>query len=193
MKLLPYTHKTERLYRIYSKFPGIVQLGILKIINNINNYSIQRLKTPIMLTFFVTNQCNARCKHCFYWKNLGKNENKELKLMEIKDMVSSFRHRLSTVLLTGGEPFLREDLAQACKIFYDINRTKKVNIPTNGLEPELTYSCAKEIVENTGLFLSIIVSLDGLEKKHDEIRGIQGAFQKGVETISYLKVIQMCI
>lgn len=190
MKLLAYTHKTERLYQVYIKFPRIVQLNILKVINGINNFSIQRLKTPIILTFFVTNRCNAKCKHCFYWKNLGKNKNNELKLGEIKDIVSSLRHRLSTVLLTGGEPFLRRDLVQICKIFYDINRTKKVNIPTNGLEPELIYKCAKEIVENTGLFLSVIVSLDGLEKKHDEIRGIQGTFQRARETVSYLKDLE---
>jgi len=110
--------------------------------------------------------------------------------VEIKDIISSLRHRLSTVLLTGGEPFLRKDLAEICKMFYDINGTKKINIPTNGLEPEIIYSCAKEIVENTGLFLSIVVSLDGLERKHDEIRGVQGAFQKGVETVSYLKDLE---
>lgn len=190
MKLLPYTHRTERLYQIYTKFPRIVQLIALRIINNINKFSIQRLKTPIILTFFITNRCNAKCKHCFYWRYLNKNGNNELKIMEIKDIVSSFRHRLSTVALTGGEPFLRKDLIQICKIFYSVNRTQKINILTNGLAPELIYNCAKEIIENTGLFLSIIVSLDGLEKKHDEIRGIQGAFQKVVETVNRLKNLE---
>lgn len=190
MPLLPYTNKTERLYQAYIKFPRMVQVGVLRIINNINNFNIQRLKTPIILTFFITNRCNARCKHCFYWKHLSKNIKNELKLKEIKKIVSSLKRPLSTVLLTGGEPFLRKDIVQICKIFNDINRTKKVNIPTNGLEPKLIYKGAKEIVGNTGLFLNIIVSLDGLEKKHDEIRGVKGAFQRAIETIGYLKDLE---
>ena len=190
MLLLPYTYKTEKLYHAYHKIPRIGQIMGLKIINKINNFNIQRLTTPIILTFFVTNQCNAKCKHCFYWKHLSQNISEELNLKEIKKIVSSLKHPLSTLLLTGGEPFLREDLAQICKIFYDINRTKKINIPTNGLMPKLIYKCARDIIENAGLFLSINVSLDGLEKKHDEIRGVQGTFQRAIETIGYLKNLE---
>jgi MoaA/NifB/PqqE/SkfB family radical SAM enzyme len=155
---------------------------------SINNFRIQRLKTPIILTYFVTNKCNAKCRHCFYWKELGKDE--ELQISEIEKVVQSLQNRLSTLTLTGGEPFLREDLVDICRLFYKINGLKKINIPTNGIMPDLISNSATEILKKLKSFLSIVVSIDALQEKHDEIRGVEGAFEKAVKTVKSLKKLE---
>ncbi|PJE70154.1 hypothetical protein COU97_01160 [Candidatus Shapirobacteria bacterium CG10_big_fil_rev_8_21_14_0_10_48_15] len=190
MKLLPYTRATERQYASFLRLPEVAQKLLLASLCRVNHFRIDRLKTPIILTFFVTNRCNARCKHCFYWQDLQANNASELTLGEIKKIIASLKHRLSTVLLTGGEPFLRQDLASICRAFYDLNQTKKINIPTNGLEPQLIDQTAQKITRCKGLFLNVVVSLDGLGKNHDLIRGVPGAFEKVITTVRRLKKLE---
>ena len=71
---------------------------------------------PVYFILFVTNQCNAKCPHCFYWENLGKN-NTILTLSEI-DKFSKTMRPLYHINLTGGEPFLRDDLSEIISKFY---------------------------------------------------------------------------
>ncbi len=32
------------------------------------------LDSPILLIHFITSNCNLRCDHCFYWKDINKGE-----------------------------------------------------------------------------------------------------------------------
>ena len=59
---------------------------------------------PEYVTFFVTNRCNCKCKHCFFWKELNNLKN-ELTLDEIKK-ISMSMGKFSVLSLTGGEPSL---------------------------------------------------------------------------------------
>lgn len=147
-----------------------------------------RLKTPLQLIQYVTNKCNAKCKHCFYWKKLNSKQN-ELTLDQFGKIAKSLKHPLSHLILTGGEPFLRDDLPEICRIFSNINGTKNIQIPTNGFLTEKIYSTVKDILETCNSKLTIQISLDGTEKTHDEIRGINGAFKKAIRTIQKLKTL----
>ncbi|MFA4952593.1 MAG: radical SAM protein [Candidatus Pacearchaeota archaeon] len=148
------------------------------------------LKTPKVITFFVTNRCNARCSHCFYWKNLNKLKKEELNLEQIKKTAKSLKHPLTTLLLTGGEPFLREDIFEICKIFEKYNKTSKVVIPTNGFFSEEIYKTVKKIVEETNLFVDVNISIDGMEETSSKIRGIKNIFLRYEDTIRLLKRIK---
>ena len=191
LRLLTYNRAGNRLYNTFLRLPKIVQLSSLRLLYIINNFRIRRLEEPLSLTFFVTYKCNTRCQHCFYWQELGKN--RELQLFEIEKIVRSFRNRLTTITLTGGEPFLRDDLVEICSLFYKIRGVKKINIPTNGLMPDVIYAKSKEILQKTNVFLSIVVSLDDLNEKHDNMRGAKGAFNKAVQTVKLLKKLENAI
>tara|TARA_Y100000310_G_C20700067_1_gene828940 strand:+ start:1166 stop:2197 length:1032 start_codon:yes stop_codon:yes gene_type:complete len=142
---------------------------------------------PEYVTFFVTSRCNLKCKHCFFWKELNKNSD-ELSLEEI-EKISLNMGDFAVLSLTGGEPFLREDLFDIVKIFYKNNNLKHIVIPTNGTIPinglveNILKACPK-------LKIRIFVSIDHIKKEHDKIRGVGGTFDKAIKTFKELKTIK---
>lgn len=144
---------------------------------------------PFQVTHFVTGRCNARCKHCFYWKNLNKSTN-ELTLDEISRISKSMPNFFS-LMLTGGEPFLRDDLSAIARIYCGNNKIKNLGIPTNGLLTDNIYETAKSILDTCpGIFFTVAISLDGIGKDHDDMRGIPGIFEKVKQTYSRLSELK---
>ncbi len=125
---------------------------------------------PKILTFFVTNKCNARCSHCFNWKT---ETSDELSLEEIKKIDFNF---FDSVSITGGEPTLRRDLAEICSYV----AKNKIYLNTNGLIPERIEKVIKSVGADK---VSVTVSLDGTQAVHDSIRGVK-CFVLAVETIN---------
>ncbi|MFH1721838.1 MAG: glycosyltransferase [Candidatus Altiarchaeota archaeon] len=148
-------------------------------------------KQPISLTYFVTAACNARCRMCFYWKNIKKVDRKnELTLGEVRSIASSM-DSFQILMLSGGEPFLRDDLAEIVEAFYRFNAIETISIPTNALQPEVIEEVVREILFLCpGLEVRISLSLDGIGKLHDEIRGVPGAYSKVMETKHRLEKIR---
>ncbi len=179
----------EVAHSILSKWPGFLKPLTIVPINFVRCLRIQKLKTPIQVMFYITNRCNARCKHCFYWKNL--NDANELTLQQIEKIAYSLKHPLDLLALTGGEPFLREDIAEICDIFYQINKTKRINIPTNGLLTRRILKAVRETLEKEhSKRLTIQFSIDSLEENHDDMRGVKRAFAKISSTIYELKPLK---
>ena len=132
------------------------------------------LKTPVYIILFVSDRCNLKCRHCFWWK--GKDEFNEISLVQFEKIATSLKHPLKTLHITGGEPFLRDDIVDIIKIFVDKNHTKDVTISTNGiLVDKIVKEC--KIINKIVPELSVSVSLDGLEKFHDKMRCKKGAFK----------------
>jgi hypothetical protein len=77
-------------------------------------------------THFVTSICNARCAHCFYPINAGKNE---LTLEEIERFVSTLPP-IRLLLISGGEPFLRRDLPDLIRVYFERCDVLDVGVPT---------------------------------------------------------------
>lgn len=157
------------------------------ILNYINLRKLNKLRTPENIIFFVTNNCNAKCKHCFYWRSL--NEKDILNLIQIKKIVSSLKNRVSTLLITGGEPLLRNDIYDIIKLFYDINHLKKIQLVSNGSMPEKLYKLSNRILNTMDIELSIQISIDGDEKYHNELRGVK-IYSKAVESLKLLKRLE---
>jgi MoaA/NifB/PqqE/SkfB family radical SAM enzyme len=147
-------------------------------------------KKPIEITLFVTNKCNANCIHCFYYNKLNNKKEKELSLDEFKK-ISSNIDSFSKLLVSGGEPFLREDLVEICKTFHINNKVKEIRIPTNGYFTKKIYDSVKEIVkECPDLKLVIQLSIDGLRSEHDKIRNLNNSFNNLIQTYYELKKIK---
>ncbi len=145
-------------------------------------------RQPIHLTFFLTRRCNSRCPFCFYLQGRdgGSDEGRELDIDEITKISASFG-KLLWLAFSGGEIFLRDDLADISRIFYLNNRPPIILLPTNGLLPELIMERTERIVrECSQSVIAVKLSLDGLEDDHDRIRNTPGSFSKTMETYSLL-------
>jgi MoaA/NifB/PqqE/SkfB family radical SAM enzyme len=149
----------------------------------VKNYIRAHSKNPREMILYVTNRCNAECKHCFLWQKTNKDFN-EMTLEQLKKVSESFS--LEYLSLTGGEPFLRNDLVQICEVFSE--KTKNVYIPTNGYFTDRIYKFVKEISSNCKFQLNVQVSLDGLKETHNMIRNVD-IFDNAVKTIKLVKDI----
>ena len=127
---------------------------------------------------FITSRCNSKCRTCFYHEKL--NSDDDLTFEEIR-RISETAPKFDKLWLSGGEPFLRKELVEIVKLFYDNNGVRVVNLPTNGL-------CGGLIIDETARLLEacpeltvhLNFSLDGPGKLHDENRGIPGNFAKTI-------------
>ena len=147
-----------------------------------------RFRTPRIITLFVTSQCNAKCSHCFYWDKL--NQGHDLSFDEIVQLSNSLG-RIDKLLITGGEPFLRRDLAEICQLFFERNNLGGVNIPTNGLQPDRTRKVVTDILKvANGKPITISFSVDGTEEYHDRMRGVPGNLKKLQETYRQVRALQ---
>ena len=146
---------------------------------------------PSYFIFFPTSRCNLSCSHCFYHDSLNKRFN-ELTLDEINSFTNTMEPLL-TLTLTGGEPYLRHDLDQIARIFYNNTKVPIINIPSNGWYLEKMDKQIRNIMNwCPEVFLNQMISIDGLEEDHDKIRmgKHKGSFKKAVETIHHLKKLQ---
>ncbi|MDO8140624.1 MAG: radical SAM protein [Candidatus Brocadiales bacterium] len=146
------------------------------------------------LVFFVTYKCNFRCKTCFYADIMDDKGTidtvKELDIDEIGKTSSSIG-KFDQLLISGGEPFLRDDLAEICEIFYLQNRINRIHLPTNGFYTEKIYSSTLKILDRCPkIHLSIGLPLDGLQETHDKIKGVKGSFEKIIETTKRLSTLK---
>ena len=145
----------------------------------------QNSKDLFHLIYFITARCNARCKFCFYLDNIEQaNENlkNELKINEIEKTFKKIGY-IPYVSLSGGEPFLRKDLADILEIIMKYSKPLMISIPTNGAYTDRI----KNVLETTlkkkfPTEINIQLSIDAKEKEHDEIRQVPGLFKKMIET-----------
>jgi MoaA/NifB/PqqE/SkfB family radical SAM enzyme len=85
---------------------------------------------------------------------------------------------LKEINVTGGEPLLRSDLADVIQAMQRQCPGVRIVLSTNGLLPgrlEKLLDAVKGI--------AVRISLDGMHGLHDSIRGIEGAFDRVVESI----------
>jgi MoaA/NifB/PqqE/SkfB family radical SAM enzyme len=133
------------------------------------------------LFLFVTSRCNSLCRTCFYFDKLNSTDDLTTEQIErIAQTAPPFRK----LWLSGGEPFLRPDLAEIVAMFVRRNGVRNVNLPTNGLLPEKIFPTMDRMLElcpETSIDLNF--SLDGLEKTHDSIRGVPQNFVRTLGTI----------
>ena len=136
------------------------------------------------LILFVTSRCNCRCSHCFYWRELNNPEELSLKDLEL---VSKSSGNIRSLMLSGGEPFLRNDLPEIAGLFISNANVRNFSIPTNGSFPGRITAQVEEMSHSFPLTLfTINVSLDSFSEVHDGLRVTQGIFDQAMHTIKNL-------
>ena len=120
---------------------------------------------------------------CDAWKKTTKTE---LDILQIKEMFSKIK-KIDAIRITGGEPFIREDILEIINYFTD--RTSGiVHITSNGLLTDKTLDTIRETSNSKKIHLKI--SIDGFGQDNDKIRGVKGAFEKAIATVERLAQIK---
>lgn len=127
----------------------------------------------------VTLNCNARCVMCDIWKN---DMQEELQPEEYRRLPSS----LKEINITGGEPFLRNDLPKIIEVIKETCPKARLVISTNGFIPNRIKQLMPYILK-IDPYTAVRISIDGLEEIHEKIRGISGGFQKDMTSLGLLK------
>lgn len=131
---------------------------------------------------------------CNIWKETATQE------IQLKELINCFRdplitNNLESINLTGGEPLLRPDLIKIAEVA--LNECKKlssITINTNGLLTEKLLFTVSELYrlqhEIKPYELLLFLSVDGMDEKHDQVRGTPGSFAKVTHTLRALKELQ---
>lgn len=178
-------------------------MGYLQeILPKIPKYHLARARlsspgTPFNLTFSVTNLCQSRCRTCNIWEIYKDNPQKraeELTLNEIEQIFRSMGH-VYIFNVSGGEPFLRPDFVEIIKLACRYLDPGIIHIPTNAIAAKLIVKKTKRIIrflhtEYPTTRLTIKPSLDHMDKRHDELRGVPGNFEKVLSTFEALKAMK---
>lgn len=140
---------------------------------------MNKVNLPIDCVLAVTYRCNSRCTMCDIWKL---KETRELGLEYYKKLPPSLRD----INVSGGEPFLRQDIVDLVKILHETCPKARIVISTNGYLTDLIKDKMRQILKfapNTG----VGVSIDGIGEMHDKIRGIPGGFNFSIKTVKTLR------
>lgn len=124
-------------------------------------------------TVIVTYRCNAKCTMCNRYKVPSKPED-EISIETIRKLPEMYFTNI-----TGGEPFIREDLKDIVRELY--KKSDRIVISTNGFFTERIVDLCKEF-PNVG----IRISIEGLEQTNNEIRGLEDGFNRGYTTLKTL-------
>lgn len=127
-------------------------------------------------TVIVTYRCNARCTMCNRYKAPSKPD-EEISLETIKKLPKMYFTNI-----TGGEPFIREDLPEIVRELY--KKSDRIVISTNGFFTDRIIKLCEEF-PNVG----IRISIEGLEETNNKIRGLDDGFNKGYSTLK--KLVEM--
>lgn len=144
-----------------------------------------RLKKLEGVFLFITSQCNSNCRTCFYHDKLNSDDDLTFEQIET---ISKTSPKFDKLWLSGGEPFLRKDLVEIIKLFYDNNNVRVINLPTNGLlRNKIESLTARLLSVCPKLSVHLNFSLDGLGKTHDANRGVPGGFTKTISAMEAMR------
>ena len=122
----------------------------------------------------VTYRCNSRCVMCHTWRHPSRVED-EIRPKDLECLPDMVR-----LNITGGEPFLREDLGDLLDVVKA--RAKRVVISSNGF---LTKRTLAVMARHTDV--GVRISVDGIGETHNTIRGFKDAHKTALRTLQGLK------
>jgi MoaA/NifB/PqqE/SkfB family radical SAM enzyme len=136
---------------------------------------------PSWCTYLVSYRCNARCKMCDSWRMKPGDE------MSVDDAARVFAKigPLDVVRLTGGEPFLRSDLAELARVIFDASNPLVLHVTTNGSLADEVWRFTQALDDRRAR-LAFMVSFDGDVAVHDESRGPDVTHARALATVKLL-------
>ncbi len=140
---------------------------------------------PQALSLEVTHACVCRCVMCNIWKI--SESVPELPLDQwVKLLSNDLLRDLRELDITGGEPFLRDDLVALIRAVCELKQTRlrrlrSIAITTNGVLTERVLDMVAEMLgpmTENGLELVMVCGFDAVGDLHDKIRRHEGAWRQ---------------
>ncbi len=142
---------------------------------------------PFSVVVSLSYRCNSTCATCDVWKK----PNDDLTVEEWRKIFHNLGHHPFYMTFTGGEPFLRADMHEVVIAGYEECLPELITIPTNGILTKRILDRVAQICDGAPKAkIGINLSLDGVGKDHDEIRGVPGNWEKSMKTWEGLKELQ---
>ena len=132
------------------------------------------VRVPLFCGHKLTYNCNLQCKMCPFWKRSNPDSSLEQEKAILRQIYDS---GACGIAFEGGEPLLRKDLVEILAFARSLHL--HTSLITNGT---LLESRIEEIAPHINGV--IYVSIDGLGKTHDTIRGVSGCFKKAMQGIT---------
>ena len=159
-----------------------------------SSQNFDSIPTLRSIYYYPTSRCNLKCVHCWiapsYQKKRALPSSEELTLSQINSFYEEAKcmGMLSTKL-TGGEPFLRSDLNEILMLIH--NKGISIQMETNGTFITEEYGQVLKEISSKDKQFFISLSLDGLEKNHENQRHVKGCFQKTMKGLRILSSNQI--
>jgi len=128
----------------------------------------------------LTNRCNLSCTHCLFSSSPNEKDTLNCKTIALH-VNEAYALGCRLFIISGGEPLVHPELLSLIEMILALSDTEVV-ILTNGMLLEKLFTC-KEFPTSR---LHFQISLDGLPKEHDTIRG-RGSFEKLEQNIVWLQ------
>jgi len=186
---------TERLYKIYLNHSKVIHFRDGHPVFSLSTpalYSkpaanmmartlyrgIQNKNMPNLMSFAVTDVCNAHCGHCSFYDGIADTARRTMNLDECRQVIRAAQELgVSIINFVGGEPLQRPEILEIIRsVDNDLSAT---SLFTNGWAlPEMARG-----LRDAGLD-GVYVSLDSADAaKHDAIRGLPGLFERALRGI----------
>lgn len=140
---------------------------------------------PLNYLFWeATLNCNFNCLHCGSRASRQNSRKNELSTSEIKAVFKSIAQKTNPskimLAITGGEPLLRQDLFNIMTYAHKLGFNW--GMVTNGflVTPKIV-----DQMKQAGMS-TIVVSIDGIGKKHDNFRQTPGSYLKAINAVKLL-------
>lgn len=144
---------------------------------------------PHILSYLITNQCNSHCVTCNAWQKA------ELSFIEIdalrellqKPLFSEVQH----VGISGGEPSTFNELLDHISVILGVlPKIETLSITSNCILSDFwikNITKVNELCKKNNVYFQFNISLDGIGKMHDKIRGTKGNFDNTSKVIDFVR------
>ena len=144
---------------------------------------------PTTVNLLVNDICNSRCVMCNIWQQ---KRDVEMTPEQFATVLSdNLYNNVQYVGVSGGEPTLRKDLPELFAAICDTLPTLKgTGIITNAIRDKdviQRVEASAKVCKDRGVDFNVMVSLDGLGKVHDQVRGRTGNFDAAIRVIEAIQ------
>lgn len=131
---------------------------------------MNKMKLPNEALIAITYKCNAKCHMCNTWQYPSKSS-EEIKPSDLESLP-----HVVFCNITGGEPFIREDIQEFVEVMK--KKAKRIVVSTNGYFTDKVVRLAEKYPS-----LGVRISIEGLPAANDELRGMKDGFDHGIRTL----------
>lgn len=129
---------------------------------------------PTDVSIITTYRCQMKCQMCNIWHH-PTDLSQEIKAKDL-ELLPQFKF----ANITGGEPFLRDDLEDIVEVMF--KKTKRIVISTSGYHYKKIFKLAERFPN-----IGVRVSIEGLSQTNNTLRGRDEGFDRGLKTLLGLK------